>query len=80
MLLLTVAGGTFNKEVQPHLFKGATASCGCLRSELVATKNRTHGKSATPLYRVWRSMLDRCYREKCPATLLRRARNYCSES
>lgn len=43
---------------------GHTKSCGCLRKEMVAEKNTTHGQAGTPLYRVWSSMWDRCTREK----------------
>ncbi|HSW35847.1 MAG TPA: hypothetical protein VLH18_04500 [Candidatus Limnocylindrales bacterium] len=38
-----------------------TQSCGCLKREIMANKNRTHGKSKTPLYSVWNSMKGRCY-------------------
>lgn len=39
-------------------------SCGCAEKENNASfgeKTRTHGGSYTPLYKTWRSMLDRCY-------------------
>lgn len=39
---------------------GNTTSCGCLRSEMVAAKNMTHGMSDTPEYHVWASMVQRC--------------------
>lgn len=48
-----------------RLASGNTNSCGCLRSEMLRRKDTTHGLSKTPLYRVWRSMKDRCYRSKC---------------
>lgn len=38
----------------------ATRSCGCLAKRRMATLNRTHGKSKTVLYRVWRGMIQRC--------------------
>lgn len=43
--------------------KGNTSSCGCLRSELMAAKNKnniTHGMSNTPTFRTWKSMIQRC--------------------
>lgn len=41
----------------------ATRSCGCLAKETSAKqgkKNRTHGRSTTATYSVWRNMLTRC--------------------
>lgn len=46
-----------------HLRNSNTMSCGCLRKEVTAKQSTTHGKSKTPLYRVWRSMKDRCLNE-----------------
>jgi len=43
-----------------RLRSGYTKSCGCLAKRRMATLNRTHGKSKTPLYRVWRGMIQRC--------------------
>lgn len=39
-----------------NLRRGSTTSCGCYWKSRVTV----HGKSQTPLYNVWRSMLDRC--------------------
>lgn len=39
---------------------GKTQSCGCLRREVNAARNRTHGMSKTPEYRVWHHMRERC--------------------
>lgn len=39
---------------------GASQSCGCLRSELRAKKNKTHGMKGTPEYRRWQEMKTRC--------------------
>lgn len=51
------------------LRQGKTVSCGCLLSERSRdrmTKMLTkHGQSGTPLYNVWSSMIDRCYRTSC---------------
>lgn len=45
------------------LRNGKAKSCGCLRSEVVASKNHVHGKSESPEYRVWANMMQRCYVE-----------------
>lgn len=37
-----------------------TLSCGCLRSELLSVRQRTHGQSQKPLYAVWNGMRSRC--------------------
>lgn len=61
---------TCGKEILAHagsLLSGRSASCGCLRSELVAEKNRTHGMTGTRMYSVWHSMLERCLSKACPS-------------
>lgn len=50
------------------LQNGNTRSCGCLRSEVAAARARnrdhsTHGLSHTRIYRIWRGMMQRCYKE-----------------
>lgn len=35
-------------------------SCGCATRTLIAASRRTHGMTGTPLYAVWRAMIDRC--------------------
>lgn len=39
---------------------GNTRSCGCLRRDLVADKNKKHNLSNTPEYAAWKSMRGRC--------------------
>lgn len=43
---------------------GNIKSCGCLRkqksTERIVARNKTHGKSGTRLYRIWRAMKTRC--------------------
>lgn len=46
---------------QACLVHGKARSCGCLRSEVTAIKNTTHGLSATDLYRTWKGMIQRCH-------------------
>ncbi|MFA7176145.1 MAG: hypothetical protein WC114_02765 [Smithellaceae bacterium] len=49
-----------------HLQSGRISSCGCLRAELTANRNRnsqhsrTHGLSDHPYYTIWAGMLHRC--------------------
>lgn len=42
-----------------QLRKGETVSCGCYQREATAAANRTHGQSATRMYRIWKNMLQR---------------------
>ena len=43
--------------------KGKARSCGCIKREMVALKNQTHGlsKSNPRLYRIWKGMRSRCH-------------------
>lgn len=47
-----------------QLRSGGTRSCGCLRREYVAAKNKKHGEGSrtqrTPEYVVWKRMRQRC--------------------
>lgn len=43
-----------------ELRKGDTKSCGCIKSEMDLTRNKTHGESNTRLYRIWKRMRQRC--------------------
>jgi hypothetical protein len=50
-----------------NLRRGNTKSCGCFHADQVVKsgeKHVTHGKSYTPLYVVWRGMMQRCYNPK----------------
>jgi len=54
------------KEVRAaSLRSGVTKSCGCGMGEAaraaIGDRSRTHGMSTTPVYRVYRTMLSRCY-------------------
>ncbi len=42
------------------LIAGDTASCGCLRRELVRAAHTTHGQTGSRLYRIWGNMHSRC--------------------
>lgn len=58
--------GTVKQIRREKLLSGHTRSCGCLHKETGADRNRTHGKSSTGEYTIWRLMHDRCYNEKNP--------------
>jgi hypothetical protein len=49
-----------------NLKAGHTLSCGCFRLQRIYESNRKHGRSGTPLYRVWSQMHDRCYLRSAP--------------
>jgi hypothetical protein len=40
---------------------GNTRSCGCYKKEVTQTIKTTHGKSGTPLYRIWADIKKRCH-------------------
>ena len=48
------------------VIRGNTKSCGCLNSELAAQRKFTHGKSKTPVYKIWNYMIKRCNNPKYP--------------
>lgn len=52
--------GTEKWIVIADLAYGVVNSCGCLVKEQVSALSRKHGGEGTPLYTVWRSMLNRC--------------------
>lgn len=43
------------------LRNGRTASCGCLKRDIVKICSRTHGRSRTPMYSAWVQMIGRCH-------------------
>lgn len=45
------------------LNSGNTLSCGCLQRERTSEAAITHGQSKTPLYRIWKGMIKRCYKQ-----------------
>jgi len=51
----------------PHLHRGNTASCGCIKREHLAKLSAakvTHGRTHTVEYRIWGGMIDRCTNTK----------------
>ena len=49
-----------------HVVSGRVVSCGCYGKALGAERNRTHGKTGTRLYRIWKDMRNRCGNKKVP--------------
>lgn len=49
-----------------HLTSGRIISCGCFVRETVGNLFRTHGRSKSRVYRIWRDMINRCHYEKYP--------------
>lgn len=47
-----------------HLKSGATKSCGCLHREKLSLRNTKHGGCGTRLYRIWKSIHERCRDKK----------------
>ncbi len=43
-----------------HLRRGHTTSCGCLFTEGLSDFAKTHGKSKTRTYKIWKGMRQRC--------------------
>lgn len=53
--------GTAKDVMCKSLRNGSTVSCGCYRNSIVRTGPVTHGRSKTPVWRAYYSMLSRCY-------------------
>lgn len=52
--------------IQHSLRSGNTSSCGCIRKEQLAERNKQnakHGMKGTRLYQTWHNMKDRCFRK-----------------
>ena len=44
-----------------NLILGKSVSCGCYCKEQTARATQTHGESKTRLYRIWSTMISRCF-------------------
>ncbi len=56
--------GTVRDVEYKSLKRGVSGSCGCLRTEKLVKRRRSHGESVggkTTLYKRWKSMKQRCY-------------------
>lgn len=49
-----------------HLILSRTVSCGCFVKDSNIRLRRTHGKTKTRIYRIWRDMINRCHYEHYP--------------
>ena len=55
-------------EVLPqHLKRGLIKSCGCLRTDVSAQKNKKHGMSKTRIYKEWKGIKERCFNKNSNA-------------
>lgn len=48
-----------------NLTSGTTLSCGCLAREKIKASTTKHGGWNTPVYNIWRAMVDRCTKPHC---------------
>lgn len=48
------------------LRRGSVNSCGCLVAENNRALRLTHGMTKTPIYKVWRGMINRCHNPNQP--------------
>src|SRR5687767_14111625 len=58
--------GTERDVLRNNLVRGASKSCGCTRYKNMGDSRRTHGKTGSRLYRIWRLMRARCTRSSHP--------------
>jgi hypothetical protein len=56
--------GTEKRRQAYSIKRGLSGSCGCLKSELTAKRNGSHGLSAHPDYGIWLNMVRRCTNPK----------------
>lgn len=47
-----------------NLRRGNTSSCGCMWLPAITEAHTKHGKSHEPLYKIWKSMRNRCLSKK----------------
>ncbi len=58
--------GNVVKKTTKQLHGGKSDSCGCLQKNILSQRNKNnalHGLSRHPIYKVWSSMMHRCYSE-----------------
>jgi hypothetical protein len=49
-----------SNELRNKIERSRRRSCGCLASDVTRERSITHGKTGTPEYHTWRSMIERC--------------------
>ena len=50
--------------INGSLKSGHTLSCGCYNKEIIKIHVKTHGMTRTNIYRIWKSMMQRCCNER----------------
>jgi hypothetical protein len=60
-----ICDGTERAVLGTNLRSGRSQSCGCIQREKIGALRRTHGRSNTRAFRIWLSMLQRCYNSNC---------------
>lgn len=59
--------GNITNTTKRNLIDGSTKSCGCYALEVRKNLHKTHGKSRSPLYKIWSGMKQRCLDKNCKA-------------
>jgi len=54
------------KSVLANMLGRNTASCGCLKKEIIAGLKYSHGMAGSKIYNIWSDMLGRCRRPTHP--------------
>ena len=44
-----------------NIRSGVTKSCGCIHTEQLIKRSKTHGKTNSRIYRIWSNMISRCH-------------------
>lgn len=57
--------GSLKTALSSNLLSGNVQSCGCLVKDGTLKGNYKHGLHGSPLYNIWKNMLDRCENENC---------------
>jgi len=55
--------GTERVVVIYSLRSGNSKSCGCYKDEMTSKRRKKHGYAGTRIYKAWRDMMLRCYKE-----------------
>jgi hypothetical protein len=58
--------GTIRQVRLGHLHPHGSTSCGCVGRLRIAAAARTHGRSHTPMFRLWAAIKNRCFNSKTP--------------
>lgn len=59
--------GNIKRFLPCHIRHGNIVSCGCQKRERIGDMRRTHGRSQTAEYRIWKNMRQRCLNPNHPA-------------